>query len=40
VGRHDDVMRKKLADHVRQLIGPFAVPDTIHWVSELHISSG
>jgi hypothetical protein len=32
-GRHDDAMRKRLADHVRQLIGPFAVPDTIHWVS-------
>ncbi|GLC60387.1 hypothetical protein PLESTB_001606800 [Pleodorina starrii] len=30
-----DAMRKILNDHVRKVIGPFAVPDTIHWAPAL-----
>lgn len=30
-GHHDDAMRKVLLDNVRKTIGPFAVPDVIHW---------
>ncbi|KAG1668812.1 hypothetical protein FOA52_004906 [Chlamydomonas sp. UWO 241] len=34
-GRHDDTMRKALLAHVRSVIGPFAVPDVIHWAPSL-----
>jgi hypothetical protein len=30
--KHDEAMRNALRDHVRAVIGPFAVPDVIHWV--------
>ncbi|PNH11330.1 Acetyl-coenzyme A synthetase [Tetrabaena socialis] len=34
-GRQDEAMRKVLADHVRKSIGPFAVPEVIHWAPGL-----
>lgn len=34
-GHHDDHMRHLLMDHVRKSIGPFAVPDVIHWAPSL-----
>ena len=33
--RHDKGMRTALLDHVRKAIGPFAVPDVIHWAPAL-----
>jgi hypothetical protein len=30
-GHHDQKMRQTLLDNVRKTIGPFAVPDVIHW---------
>ncbi|KAL6750699.1 acetyl CoA synthetase [Haematococcus lacustris] len=33
--RHDDKMRKELMDHVRRAIGPFAVPEVVHWAPAL-----
>ncbi|GLI67071.1 hypothetical protein VaNZ11_011266 [Volvox africanus] len=35
VDHQNDAMRKTLMDHVRKSIGPFAVPDTIHWAPAL-----
>mmetsp|Transcript_7614 Transcript_7614/g.16508 ORF Transcript_7614/g.16508 Transcript_7614/m.16508 type:complete len:668 (-) Transcript_7614:1182-3185(-) len=34
-GRNDDSMRTTLMEHVRKTIGPFAVPEVIHWAPAL-----
>ncbi len=32
---HSDALRRQLANNVRNMIGAFAVPDTIHWAPSL-----